>query len=102
MRKTQNRHLRTHTHLTLFFHSAFIDDENGTRLTLQKYHPRVEDKISIAFENGFDFHRWRHYCFVFQSFPNLRYPGGRLNLTTKAYVDGVFIREGEQDNRIAG
>ena len=74
---------------------AFIDDENGTRITLQKYHPRVEDKISIEFKSGFDFHQWHHYCFVFQSFPNLRYLGGRLNLTTKTYFDGVFIREGE-------
>ena len=62
---------------------------------MQKYHPRVEDKISIEFKSGFDFHQWHHYCFVFQSFPNLRYLGGRLNLTTKTYFDGVFIREGE-------
>ena len=98
MRKTHENciaHIAHIAHISPYFSSsAFIDDGNGTRITLQKYHPLVEDKISISFENGFDFYRWHHYCFVFQSFPNLRYPGGRLNLTTKAYVDGVFIREG--------
>ena len=79
---------------------AFVNDpKDGPSIRVRKFHRFIDDEISIPLDDGFDFQAWHHYCFVFQSFPELPYPGGGINLTSKAYMDGVFIREGKSERK---
>ncbi|XP_059086853.1 uncharacterized protein LOC131883401 isoform X1 [Tigriopus californicus] len=80
------------THDTLLT-GAYVVNEKETLISVQRYHPMIQDEISLRFENGFNFQEWEHFCFVFQSFAQVPYPGGNINLTTKAYFNGEFIRE---------
>ncbi len=66
------------------------------RLLVSRHHPEAEDEISVLLDGGLDPQRWHHYCFVFSSYPELpAFPGGGgINLTNKAYMDGVFVTEG--------
>ena len=57
----------------------------------------IKDEISIEFPKGFEYQVWHHFYFVFQSFPQFPYPGGSVNLTNKAYMDGVFVTEGTRE-----
>ena len=72
---------------------VFDNGEKGPRILLQKYHPEVEDEVSINFKR-FDFQAWHHYCFVFSSSAQFPYPGGYVNLTNKAYMDGNLMNTG--------
>jgi hypothetical protein len=51
-------------------------------------------QVSIELEK-FDFQNWHTYCFLFTSQPQFPYPGGYINLTNKAYIDGKLVRTGE-------
>ncbi len=60
---------------------------------VRKYNRRFDDEITVRPRPGDDFFgHWHHFCFVYQSFPQLL--GDKMNLTTKVYVDGVFVKEG--------
>ena len=73
--------------------AVFDNGKKGPRIIVKKFHPEIEDSISIDFER-FDFQSWHHYCFVFSQVAQFPYPGGYVNLTNKAYVDGVLVNEG--------
>ena len=60
---------------------------------MKKYHPKINDEIKI-FLKRFDFQDYHHYCFLFTSQAQFPYPGGYVNLTNKAYVDGNLVNEG--------
>ena len=60
---------------------------------MRKYHPTISDEVSIKLQK-FDFQTWHHYCFVFSSQAQFPYPGGYVNLTNKAYVDGQLVNSG--------
>ena len=75
----------------------FDNGKKGPRIIVQKFHPDVDDEISINFER-FDFQGWHHYCFVFTSNAQFPYPGGYVNLTNKAYMDGVLVNTGKNIN----
>lgn len=77
----------------IFCFSVFDNGEKGPRLTVRKFHPDIADEISINFER-FDFQGWHHYCFIFSSRPQFPYPGGYVNLTNKAYMDGELVGTG--------
>ena len=72
---------------------VFDNGKMGPRIVVQKYHPDIDDEISINFER-FDFQGWHHYCFIFTSVAQFPYPGGYVNLTNKAYMDGVLVNTG--------
>ena len=76
-----------------FYLAVFDNGKKGPRIIVKKFHPEIEDSISIDFER-FDFQSWHHYCFVFSQVAQFPYPGGYVNLTNKAYVDGVLVNEG--------
>ena len=78
----------------VFFFLVFDNGVNGPRIHLKKYHPRIDDEININFEK-FDFQTWHHYCFLFTSQAQFPYPGGYVNLTNKAYVDGELVNTGK-------
>lgn len=59
---------------------------------MKKYHPRISDEINILLKR-FDFQNYHHYCFLFTSQAQFPYPGGYVNLTNKAYVDGNLVNE---------
>lgn len=69
--------------------------ENGLKgpiIRLKKYHPRITDEVNI-FLRRFDYQNFHHYCFTFTSQAQFPYPGGYVNLTNKAYVDGNMANE---------
>ena len=75
---------------------VFDNGEKGPRILLQKIPPDVkgvEDEISIDFDR-FDFQAWHHYCFIFSTSAQFPYPGGYVNLTNKAYMDGNLVNTG--------
>ncbi len=72
----------------------FQNAKDGPRIRVKKYHPRIDDEVSIKM-NKFDFQTWHHYCFLFTSQAQFPYPGGYVNLTNKAFVDGVKVAEGK-------
>lgn len=74
--------------------SAYEVNEKESLITVKRYHPTIREEVSLRFENGFNYQEWEHFCFVFQSFAQVPYPGGDMNLTIKAYYNGEFIREG--------
>jgi hypothetical protein len=61
---------------------------------MKKYHPKIEDGINILLKR-FDFQNYHHYCFLFTSKAQFPYPGGYVNLTNKAYIDGNLVNEGK-------
>jgi hypothetical protein len=67
-------------------------------ITVRKYHPKVADEVSIELDK-FDFQNWHSYCFLFTSQPQFPYPGGYINMTNMAYVDGKLARTGESFNQ---
>ena len=85
--------LTIYLNIFLFF-IVFDNGVNGPRIHLKKYHPRIDDEININFEK-FDFQTWHHYCFLFTSQAQFPYPGGYVNLTNKAYVDGELVNTGK-------
>ena len=61
---------------------------------MKKYHPKIDDGINILLKR-FDFQNYHHYCFLFTSKAQFPYPGGYVNLTNKAYIDGNLVNEGK-------
>ena len=82
-----------HTYKESRYFSVFDNGEKGPRIVVQKYHPDISDEISINFER-FDFQGWHHYCFIFSTVAQYPYPGGYVNLTNKAYMDGNLVNTG--------
>ncbi len=82
------------THPDLLTGAFESGHSSGPRVVMTRHHPEVEDEAAVEVGHGFDFQAWHHYCFVFSSYPEQPFPGGRVNLTNKAYMDGIFISEG--------
>ena len=83
--------------ITSVFDDFFLVFENGPdgpRIWMKKYHPKIEDGINILLKR-FDFQNYHHYCFLFTSKAQFPYPGGYVNLTNKAYIDGNLVNEGK-------
>ena len=78
--------------LLTYFTAVFDNGPNGPRIQMQKYHPRIVDQITIKVDR-FDFQNYHHYCFLFTSQAQFPYPGGYVNLTNRAYVDGNLVNE---------
>ena len=76
----------------------FENGSKGPRIRMIKYHPRINDEINI-FLKRFDFQIFHHYCFLFTSQAQFPYPGGYVNLTNKAYIDGKLVNEGKSHYR---
>ena len=76
-----------------FSFSVFENGSKGPRIRMIKYHPRINDEINIILKR-FDFQIFHHYCFLFTSQAQFPYPGGYVNLTNKAYIDGKLVNEG--------
>jgi hypothetical protein len=72
---------------------VFDNGVNGPRIKMKKFHPRIDDEVSIKLDK-FDFQTWHHYCFMFTSQVQFPYPGGYVNLTNKAYMDGELVASG--------
>ncbi len=64
-------------------------------VTVRRFHPTASDSISVRLASHAIFHTWRHFCFVFASYPLLpSFPlSGRVNLTGKAYLDRNLVAE---------
>ena len=73
---------------------VFDNGEKGPRILIRKFHPDIQDEISINFQR-FDFQGWHHYCFIFTSVDQYPYPGGYVNLTNKAYMNGNLVNTGK-------
>ena len=75
------------------YFTVFDNGEKGPRILVRKFHPDINDEISINFKR-FDFQGWHHYCFIFSSAAQFPYPGGYVNLTNKAYMNGILVNTG--------
>lgn len=71
---------------------TFENGPTGPRIRMKKYHTRIKDEVSILLKR-FDFQNFHHYCFLFTNQAQFPYPGGYVNMTNKAYVDGNLVNE---------
>ena len=71
---------------------VFENGLKGPKIRIKKYHPRITDEVNI-FLKRFDYQNFHHYCFSFTSQAQFPYPGGYVNLTNKAYVNGEMVNE---------
>ena len=72
------------------FLSGTLEVKNGPKFSVRRYHPSdMIDEASFNLNSQLDFQNWHHYCFVFTSQAQFPYPGGYINLTNLAYLDGV-------------
>ena len=71
---------------------VFENGINGPVIRMKKYHPRINDEVNIYLRR-YDFQNYHHYCFMFTSQAQFPYPGGYVNLTNKAYVDGNLVNK---------
>lgn len=64
-------------------------------MVMRKFHPKIVDGVAINLEEGLDFQTWHHYCFQFTTSAQFPYPGGYINLTNKAFMDGILVAKGD-------
>ena len=76
------------------YFAVFNNSYDAPMITVRKYHPKIKDEVSIELDK-FDFQSWHSYCFLFTSQPQFPYPGGYINLTNKAYIDGKLVKTGQ-------
>ena len=84
---------RLHLCIYCFVYAVFDNGINGPRINVKKYHRKIKDEVNINLQK-FDFQNWHHYCFLFTSQAQFPYPGGYVNLTNKAYIDGELASSG--------